>query len=47
LHSWFSPADMNNPDSATRRANRRLFVALAIFAVLLCAAVILWKTFYT
>jgi hypothetical protein len=36
---------MNPPDAQTRRANRFLLVAMAIFAVLLCAAVILWKFF--
>jgi hypothetical protein len=36
---------MNEPDAKTRQANRRLLVAIAIFAVLFCAAVILWKAF--
>jgi len=38
---------MNEPDAKTRRANRRLLAAMAVFAVLLCAAVILWKAFLT
>jgi len=38
---------MNPPDDKTRQANRRLLAALAIFAVLFCALVIAWKTFYT
>ena len=38
---------MNGPDAATRRANRRLLLAMAVFAVLFCAAVILWKAFLT
>lgn len=38
---------MNIPDSQTRRANRRLIGALAVFAVLFCAAIILWKAFLT
>jgi hypothetical protein len=36
---------MNQPDAQTRRANRLLLAAIAVFAVLLCAAVILWKAF--
>lgn len=38
---------MNEPDVNTRRANRRLLLAMAVFAVLFCAAVILWKAFLT
>jgi len=38
---------MNEPDAKTRHANRRLLAAMAVFAVLLCAAVILWKAFLT
>jgi len=38
---------MNEPDAKTRRANRRLLAAMAVFAVMLCAAVILWKAFLT
>lgn len=38
---------MIEPDDKIRRANRRLFAAMAVFAVLLCAAVILWKAFLT
>jgi hypothetical protein len=38
---------MNPPDAKIRQANRRLLVAIAIFAVLLCALVIVWKTFFT
>jgi len=38
---------MNGPDSQTRRANRRLLAAMALFAVLFCAAIILWKAFLT
>jgi hypothetical protein len=36
---------MNPLDARTRQANRRLLLAMAVFAVLLCAAVILWKFF--
>lgn len=38
---------MNEPDARTRRANRRMLAGIAIFAVLLCVAVILWKAFLT
>lgn len=38
---------MKPPDARIRKANRRLLAALAVFAVLLCALVILWKTFFT
>lgn len=38
---------MNPPDTHIRKANRRLLAVLAVFAVLLCALVILWKTFFT
>jgi len=38
---------MNPPDAKTRQANRRLLLAIAIFAVLFCALVIVWKTFFT
>jgi hypothetical protein len=38
---------MIKPDDNTRRANRRLFAATAVFAVLFCAAIILWKAFLT
>jgi len=38
---------MSSPDAQTRRANRRLFGALAFFAVLFCVAIILWKAFLT
>jgi hypothetical protein len=38
---------MNPPDAKVRQANRRLLVVIAIFAMLLCALVIVWKTFFT
>lgn len=38
---------MNEPDAKTRQANRRMLVGIAIFATLLCVAVILWKAFLT
>jgi hypothetical protein len=38
---------MIKPDANTRRANRRLLAGMAFFAVLFCAAVILWKAFLT
>lgn len=38
---------MNPPDAKTRRANRLLLAAMALFAVLFCAAIILWKAFLT
>jgi len=38
---------MNGPDIQTRRANRRLLAVMAVFAVLFCAAIILWKAFLT
>jgi hypothetical protein len=38
---------METRDAATRRANRLLLAAMAVFAILLCAAVILWKAFWT
>ncbi len=38
---------MNPPDAKTRQANRRLLAGIAVFAVLLCALVIVWKTFFT
>ena len=38
---------MNEPDAKTRRANRLLLAAMALFAVLFCAAIILWKAFLT
>jgi hypothetical protein len=37
---------MNPPDAKIRQSNRRLFAGLAVFAVLLCALVIVWKTFF-
>jgi len=36
---------MKAPDAQTRRANRLLLTGIAVFAVLLCAVVILWKAF--
>lgn len=38
---------MIQPDTKTRRANRLLLAAMAIFAILFCAAIILWKAFLT
>jgi hypothetical protein len=38
---------MEAPDAKTRQANRRILAAIAVFAILLCAAVILWKAFWT
>ncbi len=38
---------MIKPDANTRRANRLLLAGMAVFAVLFCAAVILWKAFLT
>jgi len=38
---------MDAPDAQTRRANRRILAAIAVFAVLLCGLVILWKAFFT
>ena len=38
---------MNEPDTETRRANRLLLAAMAVFAVLFCLAIILWKAFLT
>jgi len=38
---------MNRPDDQTRRANRLLLAAMALFAILFCAAIILWKAFLT
>jgi hypothetical protein len=38
---------MNSPDAKIRQANRRLLAGLVVFAVLLCALVIAWKTFFT
>jgi len=38
---------MNPPDAQTRQANRRLLAGIAVFAVFLCALVIVWKTFFT
>ena len=38
---------MKAPDAKTRRANRLLLAAMALFAVLFCAAIILWKAFLT
>jgi hypothetical protein len=38
---------MNPPDAKTRQANRRILAGIAVFAVLLCALVIVWKTFFT
>jgi|GEM_PF-1438918 hypothetical protein len=38
---------MNPPDAKTRQANRRLLAGIAVFAVLFCALVIVWKTFFT
>jgi len=38
---------MNSPDAKTRQANRRLLAGIAVFAVLFCALVIVWKTFFT
>jgi hypothetical protein len=38
---------MNGPDAKTRRANRFLLAAMAVFAVLFCVAIILWKAFLT
>lgn len=36
---------MKAPDDRTRSANRRLLAGMAVFAVLFCAAIILWKAF--
>lgn len=36
---------MIEPDANIRRANRRLLAAMVAFAILFCAAVILWKVF--
>jgi hypothetical protein len=38
---------MQPPDAQTRRSNRLILAAIAVFAVLFCAAVILWKAFWT
>jgi len=38
---------MNPPDARIRRANRWLLAAMAVFAILFCAAIILWKAFLT
>jgi len=38
---------MNPPDAKTRQANRRILAGIAVFAVCLCALVIVWKTFFT
>jgi hypothetical protein len=38
---------MNPPDAETRKANRRILAGIAVFAVLLCTLVIVWKTFFT
>jgi hypothetical protein len=38
---------MNPPDTKIRQSNRRLLAGLAVFAVLLCSLVIVWKTFFT
>jgi hypothetical protein len=38
---------MNPPDAKTRKANRRILAGIAVFAVFLCALVIVWKTFFT
>jgi hypothetical protein len=38
---------MNPPDAKTRQANRRILAGIAVFAVLLCTLVIVWKTFFT
>jgi hypothetical protein len=38
---------MNAPDAKTRQANRRILAGIAVFAVLLCALVIVWKAFFT
>jgi hypothetical protein len=38
---------MNPPDAKTRQANRRILAGLAVFAVLFCALVIVWKIFFT
>jgi hypothetical protein len=38
---------MNKPDAKTRQTNRLILAGLAVFAVALCALVILWKTFFT
>jgi hypothetical protein len=38
---------MNPPDAQTRRSNRCLLAGIAVFAILLCGLVILWKAFFT
>jgi hypothetical protein len=38
---------MNPPDAKIRQANRRLLAVIVVFALLLCALVIVWKTFFT
>jgi hypothetical protein len=38
---------MNPPDAKIRKANRRVLAGLAVFAVLFCVLVIVWKTFFT
>ena len=38
---------MNPPDANIRHANRRILAGIAVFAVLFCALVIVWKAFFT
>ena len=38
---------MNPPDAQIRKANRRLFAGIAVFAFFLGVLVIVWKTFFT
>jgi hypothetical protein len=38
---------METPDARLRRSNRRLLAAIAVFAVLFGAAIVLWKAFWT
>jgi hypothetical protein len=38
---------METPEARLRRSNRRLLAAIAVFAVLFGAAIVLWKAFWT
>jgi hypothetical protein len=38
---------MKSPDAQIRKANRRLFAGIAVFAFFLGMLVIVWKTFFT
>ncbi len=38
---------MNPTDAQIRKANRRLFAGIAVFALFLGMLVIVWKTFFT